>query len=85
MTTPPDSGDNGWREWSRYVLKELEHNRDISESLRKEISSMRTDFASQSMKINTELAALRVRAGLWGAAGASIPVLLMIAIQSLSP
>lgn len=77
--------DNGWREWSRYVLKELEHSREISEKLRQEIAALRTDFAAQSAEMRVELVALKTKAGLWGAAGAAIPVLLMIAIQFLSP
>lgn len=83
MTQPPGSND-GWREWSRYVLKEIEHSREASESLRKEVSALRTDFATQSVEIHTELATLRTKAGLWGAMGAAVPVLLMIAIQLLS-
>lgn len=84
MTEPPVS-DNGWREWSRYVLKELEHSRDSSDKLQQEISALRMDFATQGIEIHTELATLKTKAGLWGAVGATIPVLMMIAIQLLSP
>lgn len=84
MTELPGSSD-GWREWSRYVLKELEHSREASESLRKEIAALRTDYATQGLAIHTELATLKTKAGMWGAIGAMIPVLLMIAIQLLLP
>lgn len=64
------AGEDGWDQWAKFVLKELERLNTNYEALRKEVS-----------KIHTEVATLKVKAGLWGALGAAVPVLLMLAIQ----
>lgn len=47
---------NGWSEWSRYVLKELEDNdKDHKEIL------------AGIKKIEIDLATLKAKAGVWGA------------------
>ena len=63
---------DSWDQWQVFVLKELERLNEHYEGMRKEVG-----------KIHTEVATLKARAGLWGAAGAAIPVLLMLAIQLL--
>jgi len=70
--TPPElqPNENSWDQWAKYVLKELERLNEHYETLREEIG-----------KIHTEIATLKAKAGLWGAIGAAIPVLLMLAIQ----
>lgn len=71
MATPKlRVSEDGWDQWAIYVLKELERLNAHYEALRKEVG-----------KIHTEVATLKVKAGLWGAIGAAIPVLLMLAIQ----
>ena len=72
MTPTPElkADENGWDQWAKFVLKELERLNVSYEALRKETS-----------KIHAEVATLKVKAGLWGAAGAAIPVLLALAIQ----
>ena len=64
------AGEDGWDQWAKFVLKELERLNVTYEALRTETG-----------KIHTEVATLKVKAGLWGAAGAAIPVLLALAIQ----
>ena len=72
MTPSPElrADSDGWDQWAKFVLKELERLNVHYEALRKEVG-----------KIHTEIATLKVKAGLWGAMGAAIPVLLMLAIQ----
>ena len=72
MTPIPklQASEDSWEQWQIFVLKELERLNANYEALRKETG-----------KIHTEVATLRVKAGLWGAAGAAIPVLLALAIQ----
>jgi len=73
MTAPNLSADSdGWDQWAIYVLKELERLNIHYEALRKEVSSIRT-----------EIATLKAKAGLWGAVGAAIPVLVLLAVQLL--
>ena len=54
------------------MLKELERLNTNYETLRREVG-----------KVHTEIATLKVKAGIWGATGAAIPVLVMLAIQLL--
>lgn len=70
MTLTPN--DDGWTEWSRYVLKELERLSKAYEGIRADV-----------MLIRTELATLKVRAGIWGAIGAAIPIAIVLLIQTL--
>jgi hypothetical protein len=65
--------DNGWKEWSRYVLKELERLNTSYESLRDDI-----------VKIKQEIATLKVQAGIWGAIAGAMPVIAMILYKVIS-
>ena len=71
MPTPQLQADaDGWDKYGVFILKELERLNTNYETLRTEVS-----------KIYPEIATLRTKAGLWGAIGAAVPVLLMLAIQ----
>ena len=59
--------NNGWNEWSRYVLKELEEARVERKAVLTEVQKLRTDVE-----------VLKWRAGLWGAAAGAVPVLIAI-------
>lgn len=67
----PDSND-GWDQWSRYVLEELKRLNKCYESMREDL-----------LKVHTEVVVLRGRAGIWGAVGATIPVIGMLLWQLL--
>ena len=54
--------DNGWNEWSRYVLKELTRLGDCYSGLLETVSGIRN-----------ELSVLKVQAGIWGAIAGAIP------------
>ena len=72
MTPTPklQASEDGWDQWAKYVLKELERLNANYETLRKEVS-----------KVHTEIATLKVKAGMWGAVGAAIPVMVLLLIQ----
>jgi hypothetical protein len=55
---------NGWNEWSRHVLAELERNNDELKELRSALEGIRV-----------EIATLKVKAGVWGAAAGLIPTI----------
>lgn len=63
---------NDWTKWSKHVLLELQRLSLVTESLREDIADFRT-----------ELATLKVKAGLWGAAGAAIPVVALVLMQRI--
>lgn len=102
------TASNGWAEWSRYVLKELERldgrlekgHTGIIES-KEEIAALSATVTSllarigsvctmtdaamkQAQKNGREITALGVKAGVWGAAGAAIPVIGMLLWQLLA-
>lgn len=58
--------ENGWKEWSKYVLKELER-----------LSKAQKEMNDTLILIQRDIAGLQVKAGLWGAAAGAIPVLVM--------
>jgi len=58
---------NGWNEWSKYVLSELQRLNTSYEGLR-----------SETEKIRVEIATLKVKSGVWGAAGAMVPIAIIV-------
>lgn len=67
-----DNPLNGWNEWSRYVLKELERLNDCYESMRKDMTDMKTD-----------LTMLKVKAGVWGLIAGAVPVAIALLVGLL--
>lgn len=59
--------DNGWNEWSKHVLAELER-----------LNECYNGVNSQLQKIHVEIAMLKVKSGMWGAIGGCIPLLIMV-------
>ena len=60
---------NGWNEWGKHVLLELERN----ESAHKEMMS-------ELKTISESLVAIKIKAGLWGALAAAIPTLVGVLV-----
>lgn len=58
-------GGNGWGEWRRHVLLQMEANRKSLEGVSKDIA-----------EIKTEVALLKYKSSLWGAVGAGLVVLI---------
>ena len=67
---PPEIKQNGWNEWSKHVLHELERMNDCFERLR-----------DDQQAVDKRLTILEIRAGLFGALGGSLPVLIYILID----
>ncbi len=63
----PDQTSNGWIEYRRLVLSELERLNEGQEETRDEVRAIRTDIAT-----------LKVKSGLWGAAAGVIPAAIAI-------
>ncbi len=64
---------NGWQEWSKHVLKELER----FDELLSELNRTQVD-------IKIEIAMLKVKSSLWGMIAGSIPVGIMAIVQYLT-
>ena len=62
--------NNGWSEYEKLVLNELERHNNLIEGIRKDVSDIRS-----------EIAMLKVKSGLWGMLGAAIPLALTVALK----
>lgn len=62
--------NNGWDEWGKHVLTELGRLKD-------EIQGMRRDQCD----IGKQLAALKVKSGVWGGLGALVTIALLLLVQ----
>lgn len=58
------ANENGWNEWSKHVLAELERLNNCYEELNKSVN-----------KVHVEIAMLQVKSGIWGAIGGCIPLM----------
>lgn len=59
-----EEGRNGWPEWGKFVLKELERLNDCYDAQVKQIQQMQV-----------EIAMLKVKSGIWGGIAGLIPSL----------
>jgi hypothetical protein len=71
-----DNPVNGWNEWSRHVLAELTR-------LNTQIETLHQDYQELSRKMAVLQTEFRLKAGFWGAIGAAIPVVVLIAFKVL--
>jgi len=68
----PANEPNGWTEYRRLVLKELEDLNTAVDSVR-----------AEQTKIREEIATLKVKSGIWGLIGGAIPVAIGLALWLL--
>ena len=64
--------DNGWNEWSKHVLKELERLNDCYVKLDNGIQKVREDIVG-----------LKIKSGIWGIIGGAIPVAVLVLMKLL--
>ena len=65
----PSNRGNGWAEWGRHVLAELER-----------LDNCYHNVDAQNKKLLTEITILKIKSGLFGIIGGAIPVLITIGI-----
>lgn len=75
--------DNGWREWSKHVLKELERLNECYIAMDKDFDEKIDDLKRCVSEVKIEVARLKVKAGYWGAMGAAIPIIITLAIMAI--
>ncbi len=71
---PPE--DDGWKEWRKFVLKELTRLSNACEDLRGKVN----DELSQ---LKAEVAMLKVKSGVYGLLGGGILVLIYVISRSV--
>ena len=69
------SPPNGWNEWSRHVLAELIRLQELCRTLNAEAEKRDEARQKDIVELKTQMSALQVKAGLFGAVGAAIPII----------
>lgn len=65
----PPKDENGWNEYAKLVLSELER-----------LDKWCGQIATEQQNIRIEIAKLKVKSGVWGAVAGAIPVVIGLAI-----
>ena len=73
MSKIPDKQENGWNEWSRHVLSELQRLNGWSA----EMAERQTTILVQISELKTEM---KFRAGIWGLIAGAIPTTIGLVI-----
>jgi len=76
MSTPNNYEPNGWAEYRKLVLKELEDLHTTSDKIKDELNAIKNEQA----KIKEEIATLKVKSGVWGMMGGAIPVIIALVL-----
>jgi len=63
-----NGGKDSWRDWSKYVLKELERLNDNVETVKKEVGDIKVSLATLQTSFN-------IKSGVWGALAGLIPAI----------
>ena len=78
-----EKGQNGWNEWSKHILSELERLNSSYENLMKEVIRINDQTMKDMHALKVDLATLKVKASVWGAIAGSVPVLILIVMKHL--
>mgnify|MGYP001560160715 CR=1 FL=1 len=79
----PDTGS--WTDMAYHVQAELTRLANEQEKIRMTIDALRAEQATRWASTAESLAALKVKSGIWGAIGGSIPVVIMLVIYLFKP
>ena len=71
--SPPNNSGNNWSEYQKLVLAELERHGSLISEVDQKITDLRV-----------EIAMLKVKSGVWGAAAGLISVMVFLLYQLLS-
>lgn len=86
---------NGWNEWSRHVLAELQRLHGTIENLEDKIEVVKDDLNrrieslkdehtkylnEELRKVQIDIAMLKVKSGVWGLIGGLIPVVIYVVL-----
>jgi hypothetical protein len=80
-------GENGWPEWGKYVLKELERLNECYTGLKREVTEIQVQLGRISENtrgingVKEDVTSLKVKAGVWGLVGGAIPILIALLLK----
>jgi len=66
-----NGGKDSWRDWSKYVLKELERLNENVETAKKEVEEIKINLV-------TLQTSFKIKSGIWGALAGLIPAAAML-------
>lgn len=69
----PDNVPNGWNQWSKYVLKELERLADGQEKIEKQLNGLTVEFKQFQT-------AMKIKSGVWGAMAGAVPAIVVLTV-----
>jgi len=72
-----DEMTNGWHEWSKHVLKELERLNDSYEKIEDKLNNLCLNYASFKSE-------MKVKSSMWGAVGGIIPIVVLIVVYLIT-
>ena len=78
-----DGRGNGWNEWSKHVLAELERLNEQYEKITNEIQRVNSRNLKVVQDLRVELATLKVKASIWGATAGMVPVVVLILLKTV--
>ena len=74
---------NGWNEWGKYVLKELERLNDVVNRMPASYDAKHNEIIERITKLDTSFKVFQkemgIKSGVWGLIGGAIPVAVMLA------
>jgi len=80
----------GWSEWRKIIYDNIKHLEfQVDESRKehklqiKELDALNIDIERTLGDIKVEISKLKVKAGVWGTIGASIPVSILLILRTL--
>jgi len=79
-----DSG-NGWGEYRKLVMTEIERLASEIRHERNNGKQVQQHLWDQMLRIEKEVASLKVKCGVWGLVGGLIPVVTALLMQRITP
>mgnify|MGYP003626413235 FL=1 len=74
-----ETTSNGWNEWSKHVLLELNRLNTLYSQLTDALQERNDAINKEIQDMRVELATLKVRASMWGALAGLVPAMIVIA------
>lgn len=71
---------NGWNGYQKLVLNKLDDHSSALNDLKEEVSELRTKDITD---LKIDIAMLKIKAGVWGAAAGMIPAVVAVSIAML--
>ena len=74
-----ETTSDGWNEWSKHVLLELNRLNTLYSQLTDALQERNDAINKEIQDMRVELATLKVRASMWGALAGLVPAMIVIA------